>query len=122
MSWLTNIYEIASIFRDIQRSRPCYTRIQADRGRLRFARMDKLSPFFLLILTFQFVPRLTFACPLCHSGIAEEVRAGLITTSLDGITIPALVLPLALVALVVCAIQLDWDEFFDSRNEPEPKS
>lgn len=64
----------------------------------------------LVLALLQIFPLAARACPLCHSSTAEEVRAGLIATSLDGITIPALILPLASVALVVCAIQIDWDE------------
>ena len=71
----------------------------------------------LILLVFvQLLSVASIACPLCHSSTAEEVRAGLVSTSLDGITVPALLLPLVLVALAVCAIQIEWDELLKFRS------
>lgn len=68
--------------------------------------MFKIGSFMFLI--FHLFPLQLLSCPLCHSSTAEEVRAGLITTSLDGITIPALILPFVVLGAVLYLMQFDW--------------
>lgn len=63
----------------------------------------------LLLAMFSFAPNLLLACPLCHSDTAAEVKAGILQTSLDGLTIPALVLPFVVLAMIVSAMLVDWD-------------
>lgn len=63
--------------------------------------------WYVLLL---FAPPLVFACPLCDSDTAEEVRASLITTSIDGTTLPALMLPFVALAIVLLNIHFEWHE------------
>lgn len=65
----------------------------------------------LFISVAQLISVPAFACPLCHSSTAKQVRTGIISTSLDGITIPALILPFAVLTLVICLMQFNWDEW-----------
>lgn len=66
---------------------------------------------YMLLLPVVFAPLRSMACPLCHSSTADEVRAGLVSTSLDGITMAALILPFTLLAVAVYAIEFDWRDF-----------
>lgn len=74
---------------------------------------DAMGIFFryICLTLVVFAPLRSVACPLCHSSTADEVRAGLLSTSLDGITIAALILPFALIAVTVYAIEFDWRAF-----------
>lgn len=78
-----------------------------------FATILSIIAFF----AFQLVPLIVSECPLCHSSTAEEVRSGLINTSIDGHTLPALILPFAILAFTVWMIQIDWDEVFKSKSK-----
>ena len=63
-----------------------------------------------------FSPTKAIACPLCHTSTAHQVRAGLLATSLDGLTILALILPFAVLAFSLFVIHLDWRNVFTDRD------
>ena len=46
-------------------------------------------------------PSSAFACPLCESGTAEEVRTGLVASALAPATFLGLSLPFALIGLLL---------------------
>ena len=84
--------------------------------------MENLARSFVYIGLFTplLVSLNAFACPLCRTTTAEQVRAGLLTTSLDGLTIPGLILPFLVLAVIITAIQINWSDFLIIKNKIKP--
>lgn len=66
--------------------------------------MSKFIVFIALL------PNTLLACPLCHTTTAEQVRTNLVKTALDGVTVPALVLPFAILLMTIWLLHVDWSE------------
>jgi hypothetical protein len=71
-----------------------------------------MKQYLLLSISFIlvgfFVPQKLYACPMCHTTTAEQVRANLFITVSDGLTIPAIVLPFVILGLILWMMHSDW--------------
>jgi len=71
--------------------------------------MGKLCrTLWIYLLASIFTPRFLFACPLCHTATAEEVRLKLESTASDPQVLMALILPFVILAVVIVAINIEW--------------
>lgn len=57
------------------------------------------------------IPTFSFACPLCHTSTADQVRAGIVSTSLDGSTIIGLISPFVIVGIIIMFMHVKWEKF-----------